>query len=65
MRRRVVEDPAAQVEVPMWITHLEVGLRHIGSVDEHGTVSLDGVDRLNARRDAWLRERGLDPRGVL
>jgi hypothetical protein len=60
MRRRVEPKPEQLVELPLWVTHLEVGLRHIGSVTEAGHVLIDGVDRLHAARDAWAREHGLE-----
>jgi hypothetical protein len=60
MRRRVEQVTGPQIEIPRWISHLEAGLRHIGSVDEHGNVALDGADRLYAARDAWASEHGLE-----
>jgi hypothetical protein len=65
VRRRVETETGPQIEIPAWITHLEVGLRHIDSVDEHGNVALDGVDQLHARRSDWLREHGFEPGDVL
>jgi hypothetical protein len=60
MRRRVVEDPATRVEIPVWLTHLELGLRHVGSVDGNGAVHLGRLDRLRALEDAFLREHSLE-----
>jgi hypothetical protein len=45
---------------PGWVTHFAEGLRHVGSVDEAGNVSLAGLSSLNAARDRWLVENGYE-----
>lgn len=55
----MVESPVAALEVPAWLTHLETGLRHVGSVTADGHVHLGGLGELHALEDKWLREHGL------
>lgn len=59
MRRRLPE-PETAVRPPEWVVSFLAGLRHVGSVDQDGNVTLDGLPRLYAKRDEWMAENGFE-----